>query len=60
MSLKLMTFARSVHIIDADRVTAYILMAKMLQQLELSVGSLREDGGAKWLHDLLDRHRLAS
>lgn len=60
MSLKLMTFARSVPIHGAGRLIAYILMAKMLQQLELSVGALREDRSAKRLHDLLDRHRLTS
>lgn len=59
ISLKLMTFARSVHFLGADRVMAYILMAKMFEQLELSVGSLRENRGAEGFHDLLDRHRLA-
>lgn len=59
MSLKLITFARSVYFLGAGRVTAYILVAKMLQQFELSVGSLREDRSAKRLHDLFDRDRLA-
>src|SRR5689334_21742030 len=30
----------------------------MLQQLQLSVGALRQDGSGKGLHDLLDRHWL--
>jgi hypothetical protein len=31
----------------------------MLEKLQLSVGSLRQDRRAEWLHDLLDRHGLA-
>lgn len=38
----------------------YILMAEMLEQLELPVGAFRKDGGAKGFHDLLDCHCLAS
>ncbi len=38
-----------------SRITATnILMPQVLQQLQLSVGSLGEDWSAKWLHDLLD------
>ena len=33
---------------------AYILVSQMLQELELSVGALGEDGCAEGLHDLLD------
>lgn len=36
----------------------YILVPEMLQQLELSVRSLRKDGGGERFHDLLDRHGL--
>ena len=38
----------------------YILMAEMLEQLELPVCAFRKDGSAKGFHDLLDRHCLAS
>ena len=34
-------------------------MAEMLQKLQLSVCSLRQDWGTERLHDLLDRNRLA-
>lgn len=32
----------------------YILMSKVLEKFELTVGTLGEDGGAKGLHNLLD------
>lgn len=38
---------------------AYILVSEMLEQLQLSVGTLGEDRGAEGLHDLLDRDGLA-
>ena len=34
-------------------------MAKVLQELELSVRPLREHRSAEWLHNLLDCNRLA-
>lgn len=34
----------------------YVLMAQMLEQLELAVCALGEDGRAEGLHDLLDRN----
>lgn len=34
-------------------------MSEMLEQLQLSVGTLGQDRGAEGLHDLLDRDRLA-
>ena len=37
----------------------YILMAEMLEQLELPICAFRKDGGAKGFHDLLDSHCLA-
>lgn len=37
----------------------YVLMAKMLQQLELTVGSLGEDWSTERLHDLLDCNGLS-
>lgn len=39
---------------------AYILVSDVLQELELSVGPLAEDGRAERLHDLLDRDRRPS
>jgi len=39
---------------------SHIFMPKVLQQLELSVGSFRKDGCRKRFHDLLDRHGLPS
>ena len=33
----------------------YILVLNVLKELQLSVCSLRQDRGRKWLHDLLDR-----
>jgi len=35
-------------------------MAKVLEQLQLAVGTLRENRSAERFHDLLDRDRLAS
>ena len=37
----------------------YVLVFDVLEELELSVGALAEDGGAEGLHDLLDRDRRA-
>ena len=34
-------------------------MSDVLEQLELSVGALGEDGRAEGFHNLLDRHCLA-
>lgn len=36
----------------------YILVAQMLQKLELAIGSFRENWGAERLHDLFDCHGL--
>lgn len=36
----------------------YILVAQMLQKLELAIGSFREDWGAERLHDLFDCYSL--
>jgi len=38
----------------------HVLVSEMLEQLQLSVGTLRENRCAEWLHDLFDCHRLAS
>ena len=38
----------------------YILMLQVLQKLQFSVCSLRQDGGTERLHDLLNRNILAS
>lgn len=59
MSLKLMTFACSVLTVIEFGFAPYILVAQMLQKLELAVGSFRENWGAERLHDLLDCDRLA-
>lgn len=60
MSLKLMTFVASANIFRDMTGQPNILMAEMLQQLELSVGAFGKDRGAEGLHNLLDRHCLAS
>lgn len=39
--------------------SAYILMAQMLKQLQLSVGSLGQYWSTEGLHYFLDRHGLA-
>lgn len=36
----------------------YVLVAQMLQKLELAIGSFRENWGAERLHDLFDCHGL--
>lgn len=38
---------------------SYVLMSEVLQELQLSVGSLGQDGRAERLHNLLDGHGLA-
>ena len=60
ISLKLMTchFVRDVSL-SATFWIAHILVSEVLEQLQLSVRSLGEDGGAEGLHDLFDGHRLA-
>lgn len=35
-----------------------VFMAEVLEQLELTIGSFRQDWGAKGFHDLLDSDRL--
>ncbi len=47
-------------LLQAGELVPYILMAKMLQQLQFSVGSFRKDWGTERLHNLLDCHGLAS
>lgn len=37
----------------------HVLVTQMLEQLQLSVGTLRQNRCAEGLHDLLDRHGLA-
>lgn len=36
----------------------HVLMPKMLEQFQLSIGALGEDGGAEGFYDFLDRNRL--
>lgn len=54
MTLDTLAYSLAVH-----RAFSYILVTKMLEKLQLSVCPLREDGGAKRLHDLLNCHSLA-
>jgi len=59
MSLRLMTLAVSVEApLILERATN-ILVPEVLQELELTVCSLRQDRSAKWLHDLLHGDGLA-
>lgn len=58
MSLRLMTFPNSVRSTSCIGIYSYILMAKMLQELQLSIGTFREYGCAKRFHDLLDSDGL--
>ena len=58
MSLKLMTFKISTLVSDGHAAITYILMAQMLEELQLSVRALGQDGGAERLHNLLDGHGL--
>jgi len=59
MSLRLMTLAVSVEApLVLERATN-ILVPEVLQELELTVCSLRQDRSAKWLHDLLHGDGLA-
>lgn len=39
--------------VDGQGYAAYVFVSQVLEQLELSVGSLRKDRSAKGLHDLL-------
>ena len=41
------------------RYDPYVLVPQVLKQLQLAVGTLREDRSAERLHDLLDRYGLA-
>ena len=60
MSLKLMTCGCSAdRRISALSAAAYVLMLEVLQQLQLSVCSLRQDRRAEGFHDLLHRNRLS-
>ena len=38
---------------------AHVFVLDVLEELELAVSALREDGGVEGLHDLLDRDRGA-
>jgi hypothetical protein len=40
-------------------VYSHIFVPQMFQELELTVGTLGQDGGAKRLHNLFNRHGLA-
>jgi len=59
MSLRLMTLAVSVGApLVLERATN-ILVPEVLEELELTVCSLRQDRSAEWLHDLLHGDGLA-
>ena len=57
MSLKLMTcylFSETAQICPKRGAASYILMAQMLEKLQLAVCALGQNGCAEGLHDLLD------
>lgn len=55
MSLRLMTCeGQYIYILLLQGMRMYIFMPQVLEQLELSVGPLGQDGRAERLHDLLD------
>ena len=63
MSLKLMTcclFSEIAQVLPEKDGRSYVLMAQMLEKLQLAVCALGQNGCAEGLHDLLDRHRRAS
>lgn len=64
MSLRLMTYhCASEPTSNAEGkycMSSHIFVPQMLQELEFSVGTLGQDGGAKRLHNLFDGHGLAS
>lgn len=59
MSLKLITFIRVSSFSSKVGGALYVFMAQVLQQLEFSIGALREHRSAERFHDLFDRHGLA-
>ena len=57
MSLKLMTcylFSEAAHAVIKSGASSYVLMAQVLQELQLAVCALGQNGCAERLHDLLD------
>jgi hypothetical protein len=44
---------------EGVRGKTHVLVSEMLEQLQLAVGTFREDRSAEGLHDLLDGDRLA-
>ena len=57
MSLKLMTcnlFSENAQICPKKGARQYVLVAQMLEELQLAVCALRQHGCAEGLHDLLD------
>lgn len=44
---------------EGVRGKTHVLVSEMLEQLQLTVGTFREDRSAEGLHDLLDSDRLA-
>jgi hypothetical protein len=56
MSLKLMTCCLFSKMTGYPKRGAnpYVLMAQMLEELQLTVCALGQDRSAEWLHDLLD------
>jgi hypothetical protein len=60
MSLKLIIYQTVRTEPCARNCVAHVFMSQMFEELQFSVCSLGEDGGAEGLHDLLDRHGLVS
>ena len=57
MSLKLMTcclLSETAHIVSKRGACSYVLVAQMLEKLQLAVCALGQNGCAEGLHDLLD------
>ena len=60
MSLKLMTcylFSETAHAVKKSGASSYVLVAQMLEELQLAVCALGQNGCAERLHDLLDCDR---
>lgn len=59
MSLRLMTLEKSILNPQGGRSHTHILMSEVLEEFKFAVCTLRQYRSAEWLHNLLDRHRLA-
>lgn len=60
ISLRLMTLEKSIPNPQSGGLShTHILMSEVLEEFEFPVCTLGQYRSAEWLHDLLDRHRLA-